>query len=195
MKVKTLNKKDNKLIFEVSDASPELLNSLRRAAVYSVPVLAIEDIYFTENNSVLYDEQVAIRLGLIPLKTDVSKMKLPAECTCKGKGCKKCIVKVELKEKGPKMVLAKDLKLTGAENIYPEMPIVWLEENHEVDLKAGAVLGRGAEHAKWNTGWMFYSQEDNTFKVTLESWGQLDPKYILTKAAEIVKKELGELKL
>lgn len=195
MKIKTLEKKDNKLVFELTDISPALLNSLRRAAIYKVPVLAIEDVYFTENNSVLYDEQIAIRLGLLPLKTDVDKMKLPSECLCKGKGCKKCVVKIELKEKGPKMVLAKDLKITDAEVIYPETPIVWLEETHEIDLKAGAVLGVGEDHAKWNTGWMFYSQEPDGFKVTLESWGQLDSKVILKKAAEIVKKELGEIKL
>jgi len=202
MKIKVIKKEENKLVFELSDANASLVNSLRRAAVYKVPVLAIEDVYFTENSSVLYDEQIAVRLGLLPLKANVNKMKLPAECTCKGKGCKKCQIKVELKEKGPKMVYAKDLKITGAEVIYPETPIVWLEETHELDLKAAAVLGTGEEHAKWNTGWMYYSQgadavksSPSKFKVTLESWGQLAPKVILKKATEIVKKELGELKL
>ena len=199
MKIKTLESKNNKLVFELDGATPEQINSLRRAAVYKVPVLAIEDVYFTENNSVLYDEQVAIRLGLLALKTDVDKMKLPTECTCKGKGCKKCQVKIALKEKGPKMIYAKDLKITGAEALYPETPIVWLEESHELDLKAGAVLGIGEDHAKWNTSWMYYKAESSgaapKFRVTLESWGQLAPKVILKKAVDVVKKELGELKL
>ena len=199
MKIKTLESKNNKLVFELDGATPAQINSLRRAAIYKVPVLAIEDVYFTENNSVLYDEQVAIRLGLLALKTDVDKMKLPTECTCKGKGCKKCQVKIVLKEKGPKMVYAKDLKITGAEALYPETPIVWLEESHELDLKADAILGIGEEHAKWNTGWMYYKIESSgavpKFTVTLESWGQLAPKVILKKAVDIVKKELGELKL
>jgi len=219
MKIKMLESKNNKLVFELDGATPEQVNSLRRAAVYKVPVLAIEDVYFTENNSVLYDEQIAVRLGLLALKANVDKLNLPDLCTCRGKGCKNCQVAVVLKEKGPKMVYAKDLKITGAEVLYPETPIVWLEETHEVDLKAAAILGTGEEHAKWNTGWMYYSaclkpavcehlssrseprcadatkSDPNKFKVTLESWGQLAPKVILKKAVEIVKKELGELKL
>jgi len=191
--MKIIKKEENKLVFEL-DSSAELANSLRRAAIFKVPTLAIEDVYFTENSSVLYDEQIAIRLGLIPLKTS-AKLSLHNECACKGKGCKKCQIKVELKEKGPKMVLAKDLKITGAEVVYPEMPIAWLEATHEIDLKASAAMGLGEEHAKWNTGWAYYKTEGTKFIFTLESWGQLKPKDILKQAAGVVKKELAELKL
>jgi len=192
--MKIIKQDKEKLVFELI-ASAELANSLRRAAIYKVPTLAIEDIYFTENNSILYDEQIAIRLGLLVLKANIDKLSLPSGCSCKGKGCKKCQVSVELKEKGPKMVYAKDLKIVNAAVVHPETPIVWLEDSHEIDLKANAVLGTGEEHAKWNTGWAYYKQEGNKLIFTLESWGQLEPKIILKKAAEIVKSEIKEVKL
>lgn len=203
MKIKLIESKENELTFELAGASAEMINSIRRAAVYKVPTLAIEDVFFTKNNSAMYDEQIASRLGLIPLRANLSKLNLPSECGCKGKGCDKCQVKVSLAEKGPKMVLAKDLKVEGAEALYPETPIVWLEDAHEIELTAAAVLGTGTEHAKWNTGWMFYKNVENAsgepvedkFIVTIESWGQIAPKEILKQAAELVKADLGELKL
>ena len=52
-----------------------------------VPTMAIEDVEFRKNNSILYDEMLAHRLGLVVLKTDLKSYDLLEECTCKGKGC------------------------------------------------------------------------------------------------------------
>ena len=55
------------------------------------PAMAIEDVIIIDNTSVLYDEIVAHRLGLIPLKTDLDAYVLPEECDCKSElGCSKC---------------------------------------------------------------------------------------------------------
>jgi len=156
MKIKVLKESKNKLQFVIEGVSPELVNSLRRAATFKVPTLAIEDVYFTENSSALYDEQLALRLGLLVLKTKTDKLVLPNECKCKGKGCKLCQAKFTLKEDGPKMVYASDLKVENSEVVYPKTPLVWLDKDQKIDLTAGAVLGRGSEHAKWNTGLVYY---------------------------------------
>ena len=70
MSIKILSKSNEKVTFIIDKITSELANSLRRAAVFKVPTLAIEDVYFTENNSAMYDEQIALRLGLIALKAD-----------------------------------------------------------------------------------------------------------------------------
>ena len=123
-----------------------------------VPTMAIEEVEFTKNSSVLYDEIIAHRLGLIPLKTDLKTYKLPSECKCGGKGCKICQVKFKLNAKGPKMVYSGDLKSSDPKvvPVYDNIPIVKLLEGQEIKLTATAVLGFGREHSKWSTGLMMY---------------------------------------
>ncbi len=155
--LKILKQGDEEASFVLEKAKPEFVNEIRRAVMFEVPVLAIEDVYFTQNSSALYDEMLAHRLGLIPLKTPDS-YEVPAECTCKGKLCAKCSVKIVLKAKGPATVYAKDLKIKDpdVEVAYPEMPITKLLEGQEVELEAVAVKGFAKDHAKWQGGHMFY---------------------------------------
>src|SRR3989344_4823137 len=155
--VKVLKQSEDEVSFVLEKAKPEFVNEIRRAIMFEVPVLAIEDVYFTQNSSALYDEMLAHRLGLVPLKTPDS-YEVPAECTCKGKLCAKCSVKIVLRAKGPVTVYAKDLKIKDpdVEVAYPEMLITKLLEGQEVELEAVAVKGFARDHAKWQGGHMFY---------------------------------------
>ena len=70
MKIKLSGKKDknkDRMSFEMSGTDISYANTLRRLFMNDVPVLAIEDVEFRKNDSGLYDEMVALRLGLIPL--------------------------------------------------------------------------------------------------------------------------------
>src|SRR4030065_2948598 len=96
MKVEIIEKKDNEIVAVAEGITPAFLNALRRTSMYEVPTLAIEDVLFAKNSSALYDEIIAHRLGLIPLKTDLKSYTLPEECTCKGKLCAKCSIKLTL---------------------------------------------------------------------------------------------------
>ena len=155
--VKVLKQSEDEVSFVLEKAKPEFVNEIRRAIMFEVPVLAIEDVYFTQNSSALYDEMLAHRLGLVPLKTPGS-YEVPAECTCKGKLCAKCSVKIVLRAKGPVTVYAKDLKIKDpdVEVAYPEMLITKLLEGQEVELEAVAVKGFARDHAKWQGGQMSY---------------------------------------
>ena len=155
--LKILKQDESEVSFVLEKAKPEFVNEIRRAVMFEVPVLAIEDVYFTQNSSALYDEMLAHRLGLVPLRTPKG-YEVPAECTCKGKLCAKCSVKIVLRAKGPVTVYAKDLKIKDpdVEVAYPEMLITKLLEGQEVELEAVAVKGFARDHAKWQGGHMFY---------------------------------------
>jgi DNA-directed RNA polymerase subunit D len=160
MDVKILNKKDNELKLLVNGVNAEFMNAFRRACSFEVPVLAIENIYFTKNDSSLYDEILANRIGLIPFKTDLKSYNLPEKCTCKGKGCAKCRVKFTLKAQGPGMVLSGSLisKDPNIKPVFEDIPIVFLGEGQELEFEAEGFLGVGKEHVKWSPGLCFYQK-------------------------------------
>jgi DNA-directed RNA polymerase subunit D len=163
MDVKLLEKKADKkkLTFVLKDADASFANALRRTMINKVPTMAIEEVEFRKNNSVMFDEVVGHRLGLIPLKTDLKSYKLPSKCKCKGSGCAQCQVKLTLKVKGPGTVYASSLKSQDPEikPVYPETPIVKLLKDQELEFTATAVLGIGKEHAKWSPGLVYYRQK------------------------------------
>ncbi|MDI6810981.1 MAG: DNA-directed RNA polymerase subunit D, partial [archaeon] len=72
MEVKIVERGKNEVKFMLSGMKPRFANALRRAMIAEVPKLAIDEVEIHENTSLLYDEQLALRLALIPLKTDLS---------------------------------------------------------------------------------------------------------------------------
>ncbi len=140
--------------FVVEGVDVSFANSLRRIIKAEVPTLAIEDINLKDNSSALYDEVLALRLGLIPITTDLDSMVLPSECKC-GSRCPRCSVAFTLKAEGPKMVYSDDLVAEDAKAIK-EIPIVWLDERQTVELEAIAQMGQGKTHVKWQPGLAAY---------------------------------------
>ena len=155
MKVQILEKNGDTMRFVVDGITASLANTLRRIILTEVPCMAIDDIMIIENDSVLHDEILALRLGLIPLKTDLDSYNLPEECSCHSElGCQLCravlVLDVEAKKDG-RTVYSKDL-VPEDPNIAPvsgEIPIVKLAPGQRIRLEAYAKLGRGKEHAKW----------------------------------------------
>jgi len=149
MEIKKLSKSKDKMSFLVKGINHAYANALRRLMMSEVPTLAIEEVEFKKNNSILYDEIIAHRLGLLPLKTNL-------------KSCdEKTQIQFTLKAKGAGYVYASDLKSKDAKckPIYPKTPIVKLLDKQEVQFVATAVLGRGSEHVKWSPGIVHYVQE------------------------------------
>jgi len=163
MDIKLLNedKEKNKISLLVSDSTPAFVNALRRTIIESVPTIAIEDVEFRTNSSVLYDEVVALRLGLISLKSDLKSYNETDKCTCEGEGCAKCSVDITLSVKGPATVYASDLKSKdpAVVPVYPETPIAMLLKGQEMELTAKAIVGTGKNHAKWVPAFVFHQYE------------------------------------
>lgn len=159
MKIKMLKEEGKKASFLLEDTNPTIANALRRAMISLVPTLAIEDVLIEKNGSALYNEVVAHRLGLIPLKTDLEVYEPRKSCECEGEGCKNCEVHFELEEKGPKTVKAKDIKPKTdkkIEPVYPGMPIVKLREGQEIKMELIAVVDNAKEHTKWSPCFVTY---------------------------------------
>ena len=154
MKLEIRKLEGDEMEFVLSDSNPALANALRRAAMREVPVMAIDEVEFTVNDSAVYDEVLAHRLALVPLRTPPKGYALPGECGCREGRCPKCSVSLSLKREGPATALSGDLKSTD-EKVVPvsgSVPLIKLEKGQRLELTAIARLGFGKEHAKWQSG-------------------------------------------
>ncbi|MEE8402066.1 MAG: DNA-directed RNA polymerase subunit D [Candidatus Hydrothermarchaeaceae archaeon] len=153
----------NSLSLVLKDIAPSTANAIRRTILAEVPTLAIEDVRIIENSSSLYDEIIAHRLGLVPIKTDLTLFNFRENCKCKGKGCPSCTLELTLTAKCNKDnqtvysndLKSKDKKLKPVEGI----PIARLGKHQKISLEAEAVLGTGKEHVKWQpaiVGYKYY---------------------------------------
>lgn len=155
------DKKSGRITFLIKETTPAFANALRRTIVEDVPTMAIEDVEVVKNSSALYDEMIAHRLGLVPLKTDLKGYTPRDECTCNAAGCAKCTVQLTLKAKGPCIVLASEFKSKDPKikPVFGDMPIVELLKGQELELECTAQLGRGKEHSKWSPALAWYEYE------------------------------------
>ena len=194
MEIEILEKNDEFIKFSIKGINKGFANALRRTMMMEIPTMAIEWVDFIKNDSVLNDEIIAHRLGLIPLEFDLKQYNLPEKCKCEGKGCSLCQVKFTLKKKGPCMVYSGDLKSrSGVKPKYDKIPIVELFEDEELELEAIAQLGFGKTHAKWQGAVVGYKEVNGEFIFQVESACGLKAKEIIFLAIDILEKRLKEV--
>ncbi len=196
MEIKITESKDKVMRFNVTGIDASLANALRRIVVSELPIMAMEMIRFEENSSILNDEILAHRLGLVPLKTDLKTFNPMSECTCNFKGCGKCSVILALNKKGPGIVYSGDLKSNDPNVIpaYDKIPLVKLTEKQNVKLEAVAELGFGKDHVKWQAGLASYEMVGgNKFNFFVESYGQLTPKEMVLEAFKLFNEKISKL--
>jgi len=154
MKIELIKQDKNKLSFLMKGISFNLANAMRRYAD-EVYVLAVDTVEIVSNDSSLFDEIFAHRIGLVPLIMD--KTFTPKdECSCKGKGCLKCTANLTLKAEGPCTVYSSDLKSKTIKPVYGDMPLVVLDKGQKIALVAEARLGQTKKHAKFSPGLIWY---------------------------------------
>ena len=69
MKISLEKKHEKRLDVVIEGMDSSLANVLRRYCMARVPVLAIDSVTFYDNNSSLWDEYLAHRIGLLPVIT------------------------------------------------------------------------------------------------------------------------------
>ncbi|RUM34063.1 MAG: DNA-directed RNA polymerase subunit D [Archaeoglobus sp.] len=151
MEVEFIEKDENKAVLVLKNVPVALVNSIRRAMMSYVPTMAVDYINVYMNTSYLFDEILAHRIGLIPIKTDVDKFNFPDKCECGGEGCPRCQVSLRLNAEGPKTVYSGEFVSDDPETkpVYDNVPVVKLYEGQQLMIEAVARLGIGKEHAKW----------------------------------------------
>ena len=143
-----------------------LLNAIRRS-VEEIPTLSIDEVEIVKNDSALYDEVLAHRIGLIPIKND-SKTKTSGT--------------LSLKKVGPCTVYSGDFK-GDLKIVYEGIPLTILEKDQEIEITANAAMGTGLIHTKYVPGLIYYRnlREVKTGNVKIDS--------IVQKASGMIKPE------
>ncbi len=176
------DEEDGVLDVKLEDANEAVANTLRRAMMIDVPTLAVEHLEVQSNESGLFDEMLAHRIGQVPLTVPDN---VEEDDT----------VHIAIKQDGPGTVLAEDIKTDNDESepVNPETVIVELKENQSLELEGEAVLGKGKEHAKHQGGTVGYDKTgDGEFVFRIESTSGHSNRELLRNAVGRVKQELDD---
>ncbi|KAK2746830.1 45 kDa subunit of RNA polymerase II [Myotisia sp. PD_48] len=179
--------------FRLRSVDLAFANSLRRTILAEIPTVAIDVVEIEKNSSVLPDEFVAHRLGLIPLcsKNCDLGMMYSRDCDCEG-GCSRCIINLSLHAKCTTeeimKIYARDLVVVGDRaNEWVGNPVITDAEGkgpiicklrRGQELKVNCIVKKGIakEHAKWaptSTVGFEYDPHNNLRHV--DYWYEEDP--------------------
>jgi DNA-directed RNA polymerase subunit D len=197
--VDILERRDERIVIKFNNISRQYINAIRRIAISEVPTLAIDDVVILENSSVMHDEAVAHRLGLIPLRTELDRFVMPQECDCQSTlGCSKCRVLLILDSEAiekTKIVTSGDIK-SEDELVKPvsnDIPIVVLAPSQKLKFEAYARLGVGKDHAKWqptSAAVLKDGADDNEAILTIETNGALTAEETVDAAMEKINMKI-----
>ena len=167
------SKTDEELVFDIKGVDPTVVNTLRRIMIAEVPTMAIETVIVNQNTSIIPDEVLAHRLGLIPILADANdfiEKKPEDEFNDKNSIKFKLKVKCYIDKDGKLInenIFSKDLILEpqGEQEkkyynsqtkkysiglVHDDILINKLASGMELDLECYCVKGIGRTHAKWS---------------------------------------------
>jgi len=199
-----ISQTDKKITVKLKGVTLQYANALRRVCLNGVPIFAIDTIDIIHNSSVLADEGIAHRLGLIPITTDLSRFNEPSKCDCHSEtGCTNCKVMMVLdsgdETSETRTIYSSDLA-SEDESIKPisgKIPIVQLAPGQRIKMECYARLGRGTDHAKWNSSniaTLIDTDKEGESTLTVESTGALKPEQIILSGIDEVNTKLIDFK-
>ena len=65
---------DDSVEFDLVGVDPSIANAIRRVMIAEVPAVAVENVFVFNNTSVMHDEVMAHRLGLVPILFDAERL-------------------------------------------------------------------------------------------------------------------------
>ena len=193
MSFNIISQNDEKVSVKLKGIPLQYANALRRICLNGIPIYAIDTVDVLVNSSVLADEGIAHRLGLIPIKTELSAVQQNNESD-------KIMFTLDSGETHQtRTILSGELK-SQDETIKPisdNIPIITLAPGQRLKIEAYARLGRGTEHAKWNSAnisTLTESEKDDERVLTVETTGSLEPHDIILSSVEELSRRLDEFK-
>ena len=189
--IQILTDDDKKISIKLKGVSLYYVNELRRICLNGVPIFAIDTVDIIENSSVFVDESLTHTLGMIPLKTelgefDESNSRVMLVLDSEAADNVKIVTTAELESKD------QVVKPTSE-----QIPIAHLAPGQRIKLEAYARLGRGTEHAKWNSAnisVVTHTDVEDEYILTVETTGSLEPRQIILAGIQELSKRLKEFK-
>ncbi|KAL2939337.1 DNA-directed RNA polymerases II IV and V subunit 3 [Bienertia sinuspersici] len=161
-RIKIREMRDDFLKFELRNTDSSVANALRRVMIAEVPTVAIDLVEIEVNSSVLNDEFIAHRLGLIPLISDrAMTMRFSRDCdACDGDGqCEYCSVEFHLRAKcigdqtldvTSKDLLSSDHTVTPIDFSDSAAADDAADNRSRVETQSNSQKRIGKDHAKWS---------------------------------------------
>ncbi|NHN48957.1 DNA-directed RNA polymerase subunit D [Halostella sp. JP-L12] len=140
--VEFIEREDRSARFLVRGVTPAFANGIRRAMIADVPTLSVDTVRVIENSSVMFDEQIAHRLGMVPLTTPEGEFEEGDQVT------------LSIDVEGPNTAYSGDI-VSADPQVEPaddNVPIIDLKDDQRLELEAEAVLDTGKNHAKHQGG-------------------------------------------
>ena len=186
--IQILTENDKKISVKLKGVSLLYANALRRICLNGIPIFAIDTVDMIENTSVMADEGISHTLGMIPLKTESAESDSRVMLVLDSGDTEvvKTVTTAELESKDQVV-----------KPISKQIPIAHLAPGQRIKLEAYARLGRGTEHAKWNSAnisVLTNTDKDDEHILTVETTGSLEPKQIILSGIEELSKRLEEFK-
>lgn len=178
VKVNSMN--DEVMECELCGVDPSFANALRRILIAEIPTVAIEHVFVVNNTSIIQDEVLAHRLGLVPLLIDPTKLDYKsAEEASSEKNTVVFKLDITCKRVGDKVVNDKVLSsalqwlpqgselpdetscrfASGQSHLFPDASpravhddilLAKLRPGQTIQLEAHCIKGIGKDHAKWS---------------------------------------------
>jgi DNA-directed RNA polymerase I and III subunit RPAC1 len=208
------SKTKEELVFDITGVDPTLVNSLRRIMIAEIPTMAIETVIINQNTSIIPDEVLAHRLGLIPILADADDFEEKKENEdFNEKNCIKFTlnVKCEKNKNGiinNEQIFSRDLNLEflGDQKnkfydnktkkytiglVNDDIYLNKLAPGMEIDLVCYCVKGIGRTHAKWSPVCTAYYKLLNKINIIKEISGNdaEELKQLCPKGVFIVNKK------
>ena len=190
--IQVLTSDDKKISIKLKGVTLQYANALRRICLNGVPIYAIDTVDIIENSSVLADEGITHRLGLIPLKTDLSRS---------DESDSRIMLTLDSGDDTETGRTVTSAELSSDDKVVKpssdKIPIVHLAPGQRLKIEAYAKLGKGTEHAKWNSSniaVLLDTKKEDEHILTVETTGALEPGEIILGGINELAKTLEEFK-